>query len=187
MPPRSPLRVPNVVFRIQAIANRIKAKGLGKLRWYCQMCEKQCRDENGFRCHCASEAHQRQMQLFAETPERYLNMYSQEFMDDFIKLLSRRFGTRRVGANQVYQEYIQDKHHLHMNATRWNTLSEFVKWMGREGICEVEESPKGWFIKWIDRRPETLARQEAERAKARADKTEEERAAKMLATQIEKA
>lgn len=27
------------------IANRIKAKGLQKLRWYCQMCQKQCRDE----------------------------------------------------------------------------------------------------------------------------------------------
>lgn len=29
----------------KAIANRIKSKGLQKLRWYCQMCEKQCRDE----------------------------------------------------------------------------------------------------------------------------------------------
>ena len=35
----------------KAIANRIKAKGLQKLRWYCQMCEKQCRDENGFKVH----------------------------------------------------------------------------------------------------------------------------------------
>jgi hypothetical protein len=33
------------------IANRIKAKGLQKLRWYCQLCQKQCRDENGFKCH----------------------------------------------------------------------------------------------------------------------------------------
>jgi hypothetical protein len=33
----------------KAIANRIKSKGLQKLRWYCQMCEKQCRDENGFK------------------------------------------------------------------------------------------------------------------------------------------
>ena len=29
----------------KAIANRIKSKGMQKLRWYCQMCEKQCRDE----------------------------------------------------------------------------------------------------------------------------------------------
>ncbi len=29
----------------KAIANRIKSKGLQKLRWFCQMCQKQCRDE----------------------------------------------------------------------------------------------------------------------------------------------
>jgi len=28
---------------VQAIANRIKSKGLTKLRWYCQLCEKACR------------------------------------------------------------------------------------------------------------------------------------------------
>jgi DNA/RNA-binding protein KIN17 len=32
----------------KAIANRIKSKGMQKLRWYCQMCEKQCRDEVSF-------------------------------------------------------------------------------------------------------------------------------------------
>lgn len=31
------------------MSNRIKASGLQKLRWYCQMCQKQCRDENGFK------------------------------------------------------------------------------------------------------------------------------------------
>ena len=33
------------------LANKMKSKGLQKLRWFCQMCEKQCRDENGFKCH----------------------------------------------------------------------------------------------------------------------------------------
>ncbi len=32
----------------KAIGNRIKAKGLQKLRWYCQSCQKQCRDEVNF-------------------------------------------------------------------------------------------------------------------------------------------
>jgi DNA/RNA-binding protein KIN17 len=36
-------------FTPKAIAKRLKAKGLQRLRWYCQMCEKQCRDENGFK------------------------------------------------------------------------------------------------------------------------------------------
>lgn len=51
------------------IANRIKAKGLQKLRWYCQMCNKQCRDENGFKCHQTSESHKRQMLVFGQAPE----------------------------------------------------------------------------------------------------------------------
>lgn len=29
----------------------MKSKGLQKLRWYCQLCNKQCRNENGFICH----------------------------------------------------------------------------------------------------------------------------------------
>ena len=52
------------------IANRIKAKGLQKLRWYCQMCQKQCRDENGFKCHLTSEGHKRQMVVFGQAPTR---------------------------------------------------------------------------------------------------------------------
>lgn len=43
-------------------------------------------------------------------------------------------GTKRVGANVVYQEYISDREHLHMNSTQWETLTEFVKWLGKEGV-----------------------------------------------------
>ncbi|TPX36390.1 hypothetical protein SeMB42_g07098 [Synchytrium endobioticum] len=171
----------------KAIANRIKAKGLQKLRWYCQMCEKQCRDENGFKCHCASEAHQRQMALFAENPHRFLEDYSRQFLEDFLKLISRRYNTQRVNGNLVYQEYISDRNHLHMNATRWSSLTQFLQYLGREGICEVDETEKGWFIKWIDRSPETLARQEAIRAKERSERSDADREQKMLEEQIEKA
>ena len=60
----------------KAISNRIKAKGLQKLRWFCQMCEKQCRDENGFKCHLTSESHQRQLLLVAENPFKYTDQFS---------------------------------------------------------------------------------------------------------------
>jgi Domain of Kin17 curved DNA-binding protein len=73
-------------------------------------------------------------------------------------LTSFRFGTKRVRANQVYQEYISDKHHLHMNSTRWVTLTEFVKHLGRSGIARVDETEKGWFIAWIDSSPKALAK-----------------------------
>ncbi|CAH3192665.1 unnamed protein product, partial [Porites evermanni] len=70
----------------KAISNRIKAKGLQKLRWYCQMCQKQCRDElsfsffwndhNGFKCHTMSESHQRQLLLLAEDVDKYMDSFS---------------------------------------------------------------------------------------------------------------
>ncbi|TNN31857.1 DNA/RNA-binding protein KIN17 [Liparis tanakae] len=95
----------------KAIANRIKSKGLQKLRWYCQMCQKQCRDENGFKCHCMAESHQRQLLLASEDPNKFMDYFSDEFKRDFIELLSRRFGTKRVHNNIIYNEYINFREH----------------------------------------------------------------------------
>ncbi|XP_011873114.1 PREDICTED: DNA/RNA-binding protein KIN17 [Vollenhovia emeryi] len=169
------------------IANKIKAKGLQKLRWYCQMCQKQCRDENGFKCHTMSESHHRQLLLFAENSHRYMDQFSREFSQGYLNLLKRQFGTRRVPANRVYQEYISDRGHIHMNATQWLTLTAFVKWLGRTGQCVVDETEKGWFITYIDRDPETLAAQEKKAKKEKMDKDDEERLMDFIDKQIEKA
>jgi DNA/RNA-binding protein KIN17 len=171
----------------KAIANRIKAKGLQRLRWYCQMCEKQCRDENGFKCHCMSESHQRQMSLFTENPGKFMNSYTNQFKNDFLTLLKRQFGGRRVFANMVYQEYIKDRQHIHMNATTWATLNDFVKYLGREGICTVEETERGWFITYIDRSPETLTRIAAKEKKVQMEMDDEERHKRFIEQQIERA
>lgn len=37
-----------------------------------QMCQKQCRDENGFKCHLTSEGHKRQMEIFGQNPKRII-------------------------------------------------------------------------------------------------------------------
>jgi DNA/RNA-binding protein KIN17 len=99
----------------------------------------------------------------------------------------KRFGTKRVKANNVYQEYIQDKSHLHMNATRWVTLTEFIKYLGRAGIAHVDETDKGWFIAWIDRSPKALEKQEASLKKERATMNDEQRERLLIAEQIERA
>ncbi|XP_059150413.1 DNA/RNA-binding protein KIN17-like [Physella acuta] len=171
----------------KAIANRIKAKGLQKLRWYCQMCQKQCRDENGFKCHLTSESHQRQLLLFAENPDKHIDDFSQNFETEYLELLRRRFGTKRVHANIVYQEYIAFREHVHMNSTQWETLTEFVKYLGKEGKCLVDYTEKGWFITYIDRDPETIRKQEAIKAKEKMDATDDERISKFIEKQIERA
>ncbi|NXO82591.1 KIN17 protein, partial [Sitta europaea] len=168
----------------KAIANRIKSKGLQKLRWYCQMCQKQCRDENGFKCHCMSESHQRQLLLASENPQQFMDHFSEEFRNDFLELLRRRFGTKRVHNNIVYNEYISHREHVHMNATQWETLTEFTKWLGREGLCKVDETPKGWYIQYIDRDPETIGRQQERERKRKQDLDDEEKTAKFIEQQI---
>ncbi|KAG2092270.1 domain of Kin17 curved DNA-binding protein-domain-containing protein [Suillus cothurnatus] len=169
------------------LANKMKSKGLQRLRWYCQVCEKQCRDENGFKCHAQSEAHLRQMLVVGENAGRHIADFSSQFQHDFVQLLSRRYNTKRVRVNQVYQEFIQDKNHLHMNATRWVTLTEFAKHLGRSGIARVDETEKGWFIAWIDSSPKALAKQEASMKKDRATRDDEQRERTLIAEQIERA
>ncbi|XP_036317288.1 DNA/RNA-binding protein KIN17 isoform X6 [Pipistrellus kuhlii] len=127
----------------KAIANRIKSKGLQKLRWYCQMCQKQCRDENGFKCHCMSESHQRQLLLASENPQQFMDYFSEEFRNDFLELLRRRFG-----------------------------------------LCKVDETPKGWYIQYIDRDPETIRRQLELEKKKKQDLDDEEKTAKFIEEQV---
>jgi len=166
------------------LGNKIKSKGLQKLRWYCQMCEKQCRDQNGFKCHVSSESHQRQLLLFAEKPGQFLDSFSQEFESDFLTLLKRTHGTKRTFANAVYQEYIKDKEHVHMNATKWVTLTGFIQYLGKSGKCTVDETEKGWYITWIDRDPETIARQEASQKAEKLKKDDEEKNADFILKQV---
>ncbi|EGC31313.1 hypothetical protein DICPUDRAFT_40129 [Dictyostelium purpureum] len=159
----------------KAIANKIKAKGLQKLRWYCQLCQKQCRDENGFKCHIDSEGHQRQMEVFSGRSNFIVDQYSKEFEEDFIRLLSRQYLNSKVSANQVYSDYIKDRHHVHMNSTQWTTLSEFVKYLGKTSKCIVEETPKGWLISYINRDPAYINKKENEEKKEKMEILEEER------------
>jgi DNA/RNA-binding protein KIN17 len=150
------------------------------------------------------------MIVVGENAGRHIADFSAQFQSEFVTLLSRRcvflvpifhtfvsinliavvhkrFGTKRVKANNVYQEHIQDKHHLHMNATRWVTLTEFIKHLGRTGVAHVDETDKGWFIAWIDRSPKALEKQEASLKKERATMNDEQRERLLIAEQIERA
>lgn len=125
-------------------------------------------------------------------------------------------GTKRVQNNIVYNEYINDREHVHMNSTQWETLTEFTKWLGKEGtvtlipfrtevmcvclclsdpwhccvlwllpgFCKVDETPKGWYIQYIDRDPETIRRQEELEKKKKQDLDDQERSAKFIEEQV---
>jgi DNA/RNA-binding protein KIN17 len=75
-----------------------------------------------------------------------------EFLDDFIHLLRTSHGEKSINANRFYSaEFIRDKNKIHMTATKWPSLTEFVKHLGRHGICSVTENDEdGLCIAWKD-------------------------------------
>ena len=134
-------------------------------------------DENGFKCHMTSDSHLRQMKLFRDNSTNLMTNFSREFESAYIDTLRRRHGTQRMNANFVYQEVIQDKVHIHMNATKWASLTDFVQYLGKHGICVVEETERGWYVTYVERDATLLSRQETARKRAEADRNEEKMAA----------
>jgi DNA/RNA-binding protein KIN17 len=172
---------------VKQVAKAIKARGLQRLRWYCQQCEKQCRDENGFRNHCTTEGHQRAMLLFAEDARRITRDNTAAFERTFLGILGRRYASKRVLANTVYQEHIADRTHVHMNATEFKSFSEFIRHLGERGLALVEETEQGIYITHVSRDPDSAARREAAARSERLERSQGEREAAQLASQMRRA
>ncbi|XP_023645938.1 KIN17-like protein isoform X2 [Capsella rubella] len=134
-----------------------------------------------------SESYQRQMQVFGQNPTRVVDGYSEEFEQTFLDLMRRSHRFSRIAATVVYNEYINDRHHVHMNSTEWATLTEFIKHLGKTGKCKVEETPKGWFITYIDRDSETLFKERLKNKRVKSDLAEEEKQEREIQKQIERA
>ncbi|GMF66204.1 unnamed protein product [Phytophthora lilii] len=124
------------------------------------------------------------MLIVAADPDKFLSGYSELFEQNFLENLRRRHGTKRVRATHVYNEYIADKMHVHMNATQWTTLGGFVQYLGRTGKCVVDETEKGWHIQYIDRDPRAIARQEELEKKKKAELDHEERNRRFIEKQL---
>ena len=133
-----------------------------------------------------SESHQRKMKLFIEAPKKFMNDFSREFDHGFMQIL-RLKGGRRVKANEVYQDYIANRQHIHMNATVWSTLTGYVLYLGKTGKAKVERAEnegngKGWYVTYIDRDPEVISKQE----KVKKMQKMEERERRMEAEKIQR-
>ncbi len=89
------------------------------------------------------------MLLFAENPKHFVEEFSNQFLTDFIQVL-KKFKSK-VSANFVYQEYIDDPNHIHMNSTRWNNLSGLCRYLAAHGIAKVDEEEKGLMLHYIQK------------------------------------
>ncbi|KAM0429736.1 hypothetical protein ACHAPT_006342 [Fusarium lateritium] len=103
------------------------------------------------------------------------------FLDD-----AERHQERNVHSNQFNQTYISDKHHVHLNSARWSSLTEFIKFLGREGLCRVEKKDDRLYVVWIDRSPEAVRRADALRKRDQVDAASQTREDDVIKAQIER-
>ncbi len=63
-------------------------------------------------------------------------------------------------------------------------ISININYLGRQGICVVDETEKGWFVTYIDRDPETLRRQQEIESKKKLDLDDRQRQQLFLEKQV---
>jgi len=165
---------------LKDVGKRIKEKGLKKLKFWCEMCQKQCRDANGFKCHLTSDSHLRNMKIFGDNAGSIIARKSAEFERAYVQHLRLRHSNVNVNANHVYNEVIRDKTHVHMNATYWSSLSGFVQHLARKNLVQLEQTEKGWYVKYIPHKDAAALHRDAlmeERAQSElwAEQREEQR------------
>jgi DNA/RNA-binding protein KIN17 len=127
------------------------------------------------------------MEMFSENSTQFMDEFSREFEEGMMEIIKRKARSQRQNANQLYRDLIADKHHFHMNSTIWETLTDFVMYLGRTGKCEVDETEKGWFVTYIDRDPETLARLEARSKRERSELDSDEKHQRDVQRQVKAA
>ncbi|QLQ81982.1 hypothetical protein HG537_0G02360 [Torulaspora globosa] len=173
------------------LSNKMKAKGLQKLRFYCQVCQKQCRDENGFKSHIRSPFHMKNISKVSSTD---IDRYTEQFEQDFLRLLRLSHGEKQIGVNKFYNEFIQDKHHIHMNATRFSSLTKFIQYLSKEGkvkvtgldsLADEEIDPSQLVISYVDKSQQNLLRKARLKELDENQESEQHMKSKLLQRQIE--
>ena len=94
-----------------------------------------------------------------------------------------RYPNKRIKANKVYQELIKDNEHIHLNSTKWETLTDFIIYMGESGICKIEDTEEGWFIKLNDGSSKTSNIRDDKSMNEKLDLFNEQRRNKMMEEQ----
>lgn len=135
------------------LAKARRRRGLQQTHFYCQLCRRQCLDQHGFALHAKSQSHMRNLEdklaQHGGDAEKLLRTFSDEFERAFLLKLKSAHGEKLVGLNSCYQEYITDKDAVHLNATRWTSLTRFAIHLRDSGKCRLENVDNGSGEKWL--------------------------------------
>ncbi|KAJ3310684.1 DNA/RNA-binding protein kin17 [Boothiomyces sp. JEL0838] len=101
-----------------------------------------------------------------------------------MQMLGSRYKNGMHPAKAIYEDFISDPFHVHLNSTRWTSFTAYVKYLGKEGFAKVEETDGGWMIQYIDRSG-ILDKQKSAQKKAIVEKTDEERERILIQEQLD--
>lgn len=120
-----------------------------KEKFFCQVCNRQCQDKDGFKCHLNSSTHRKNIERVAKNPEKYIEEYSSEFMKGYLDVIRRE--DQWVSANVVYDKYIKEKGSVGLNTTKWESLAKFLEFISKEKKVKLEPKENDILIKYIDK------------------------------------
>lgn len=116
-------------------------KRLSKLKYFCQICSKQCRDANGYKCHMPSETHKKQFALYVQNSNELIPQLSEQFQERFLIELEDGRASWLV-ANEVYSGIVRDPDHVHLKSTKWATLTDFLRDIESQGLVGLRPDPR---------------------------------------------
>lgn len=122
-----------------------------KEKFFCQICNRQCQDKDGFNCHLKSKTHQKNIERVAKNPEKYIDNYSNDFKRDYLDFLKREHKNEWVSANVIYDKYIKEKDNVPLNATKWESLIKFLQHIAEEKLINLQPREDDILIKYIDK------------------------------------
>lgn len=159
---------------------------LGKHKFYCELCRKQCKDTNAYQQHKKSLFHTTKMNEFSERPEYFLQRYSDRFTRQFIEAVDSKASRGKwQNANQVYNDLIRDSKHVHLNATKWQSLTQFIKELCEKPDFESDEIEGQLHV--IHKKNEPVVQEKVKLTVQEVKLLEKKREEKFIAKQIEKA
>lgn len=157
-----------------------------KQKYYCEMCRKQCKDQNGFKCHCNTEHHKQMMKLLSENPQYFIEQFSEKFETSFLSLLKGKYLNTPVDAGKVYSQFAHDKYNVKLNSTKWTTLTSFIEHLAETNKCQITRHDKGFVLLCADHE-KLLSKEKDEKEKETVRNKEKRRNEQKLRELLKKA
>ena len=99
------------------------------------------------------------------------------------------YSSKTVSANRVYKDYISDRNHVHMNATRWATLTAFCNHLAKKGLILIEgpDDNNSVLIKYVDVSPDAVSSRSKENKREKMEEDEQNEEKKLISQQMKMA